>query len=34
MEDRQDLSNKYIKYLTEKGKPCYSESDKYIMHFS
>ena len=34
MKDQNDLSNKYIKYLTEKGKPCYIESDKQIMHFS
>ena len=34
MEDEKEPPKKYIKYLTEKEKPCYVESDKYIMHFS
>ena len=31
MEDQKEAIKKY---LTEKGKSCYIESDKYIMHFS
>ncbi len=34
MEDLKESPKKYIKFLTEKGKPCYVESNKYIMHFS
>ena len=34
MENQKETTKKYIKYLTEKGKPCYIEEDKYIMHFS
>ena len=32
--EKEDPMNDYIKIQTEKGKDCYLESDKYVLHYS